>query len=100
MNGLVFFINLALVASFLRGDVDWFAAKFSLGKFHGMLNYRYSLARLEFVADFPAAGMKLKQNRRSRRVLPLRPKLLTGPASFCKKQNTFCLIFAVCSWRF
>ena len=43
-NGFELFIDLALVASFLRGGLISFAAKFSLGKFRGGLNSFCSLA--------------------------------------------------------
>jgi hypothetical protein len=41
-NGFGLFIGLAPMASFLRGGLIFFAAKFSLGKFHGALNFSCS----------------------------------------------------------
>ena len=43
-NGFGLFIDLAPMASFLRGGLIFFAAKFSLGKFRGVLNSSGSLA--------------------------------------------------------
>jgi hypothetical protein len=80
------FIDLALMASFLRGELIFFAAKFSLGKFRGALNSFCSLAS--------GVSHRIISNRPVKRILrrllpawPLPAKLLTAGGPLCKGQS-------------
>src|SRR5690349_3318941 len=78
-NGFGLFIALALIASFLRGVFDLSAAKFSLGKFHGVLNS--SRFRATGGSHHSPLNRLVKRPlRRSLRVRPLPPEVLTAGA--------------------